>query len=212
MPPSITQRVWYVLASALLMFTLCYTSIASHRNTSHLLSGSHYVLLHTIDKSAALHRDLGIKQFLRAQPTFAAPRASDALLMSLTQSELRDHWTQSLHLKLRVCVFVVLRVRLLSFCSIRFQFDYLKSRAARQRGATQYCNAHSFNLCSSHSFRAASWSAICRRTCRSRLCRSGTLTLCCFASSTSTSRSRTRNARRTSHSTFPYVFLRLGLL
>ena len=50
-----------------------------------LPSGSHYVLLNTIDKSAALHRDCGIKAFLRALPTFAAPRSSDAFLMTVFQ-------------------------------------------------------------------------------------------------------------------------------
>ena len=68
--------------------------------------GTHYLLLHSMQHSAATHCDMGNKLFFRTLPTFAAPPATGA--SALAGSAL-DYW-KSLSLKLSVS-FPPLRAR-----------------------------------------------------------------------------------------------------
>ena len=64
--------------------------------------GTHYLLFHSIQHSAATHRDMGNKLFFRTLPTFSVPPATGASALARSALALRDYW-KSLNLKLSVC-------------------------------------------------------------------------------------------------------------
>ena len=67
------------------------------------------MLLHSMQHSAATHRDMGNTLFFRTLPTFAAPPATGASALAGSALALRDYW-KSLSLKLSVS-FPPLRAR-----------------------------------------------------------------------------------------------------